>query len=255
MLWSFSKTSWQLPLRLDDQRYKETPQFTKSRHPPIASLTPTTTSTAMSSPIASKNTYAVLASPDKPSPLSNMEILPSPPYIPSTPTPTPLPKPRKLPKAMMMKTGGHRPKLQLACCLSGSPKHGLTKKVATQAAAVANSKMDKKLAAQHAAMISQACRIFGIPLSTTLKKFSKENPLIGRNGNKVHAVNATTPILPIPPFDLQPILEPVCHNLHAAAEQLIQQIDHIGCGTSPVTKIDDPAIIMAIDDLISNLIG
>jgi hypothetical protein len=68
------------------------------------------------------------------------------------------------------------------------------------------------------AMISQACGIFRIPLSTTLKKFSKENPLIGRNSDEVHAVNAATPILPILPFDPQPIPEPIRHDLRLAAE-------------------------------------
>jgi hypothetical protein len=153
----------------------------------------------MSSPIASKNTYAVLASPDEPSPPSDMEISPSPPYVPSTPTSTPSPKPQQSPKkkAAMMKTGGRRPKPQLARCSSGSPERGLAKKVAIQAAAVANSKTDTKTAAQHAAMIAQACGIFGIPLSTTLKKFSRENPLVGRNGDEVHAVNAATPIVKV----------------------------------------------------------
>jgi hypothetical protein len=208
----------------------------------------------MSSPIASKNTYTVLASPDEPSPPSDMEISPSPPYVPSTLTSTPSPKPRQSPKAVMMKTGGRRPKPQLARCSSGSPEHGLAKKVTIQAAAVANSKMDTKTAAQHAAMIAQACGIFGIPLSTTLKKFSKENPLVGRNGDEVHAVNAATPVLPIPPFNPQPIPEPVRHELRAAAEKLIQQIVHVGRGTSPVPEIDDPAVIMAVDDLVSDLI-
>jgi hypothetical protein len=175
----------------------------------------------MSSPIATKNFFTVLASPDEPSPLSDMEISPSPPYVPSTPTSTPSPKPRKSPKAAMMKTGGRRPKPQLARCSSGSPKRGLAKKVAVQATAVTNTKTDKKLAAQHAAMISQACGIFGIPLSTTLKKFSKENPLVSCNGDEVHAVNTATPVLPIPPFDPQPIPEPIRHNLHLTAEQLI----------------------------------
>jgi hypothetical protein len=205
----------------------------------------------MSSPITSKNTYTVLASPDEPSLPSDMEILPSPPYVPSTPTLTPSPKPKKSPKAAMMKTGGRRPKPQLARCLSGSPKHSLAKKVATQAATVANLKTDKKLAAQHTAIISQVCGIFGIPLSTTLKKFLKENPLVGRNGDKVHAVNAATPILPILPFDLQPIPEPICRDLRRAAEQLIQQIDHVSHGVSPITEINNPAIIMAVDDLVS----
>jgi hypothetical protein len=208
----------------------------------------------MSSPIASCNTYTILASPDEPSPLSNMEISPSPPYIPSTPTSTPSPKPRKSLKATMMKTGGCRPKPQLARCSSGSPKRGLAKKVTTQAATVANSKTDKKLAVQHAAMISQACRIFRIPLSTTLKKFSKENPLVGHNGNEVHVVNAATPILPIPPFNPQPIPKPVCHDLHTTAKQLIQQISHIGRGMSPITEINDPTVIMAVDDLVNDLI-
>jgi hypothetical protein len=208
----------------------------------------------MSFPITSHNSYAVLASPDKLPPLSDMEISPSPPYVPLTLTSTPSPKPRKSPKAAMMKTGGRRPKPQLAHCSSGSPEHGLTKKVTAQATAVTNSKTDKKLAAQHAAMISQACGIFGIPLSTMLKKFSKENPLIGRNGDEVHAVNAATPILPIPPFDPQLIPEPVRHDLRLAAEQLIQQIDQVGHGASPVTEIDDPTVIMAVDDLISDLI-
>jgi hypothetical protein len=54
----------------------------------------------------------------------------------------------------MMKTGGRRPKPQLARCSSGSPERGLAKKVAIQAAAVANSKTDTKTAAQHAAMIA-----------------------------------------------------------------------------------------------------
>jgi hypothetical protein len=196
----------------------------------------------MSSPIASKNTYTILTSPDEPSPPSDMEILPSPPYVPSTPSPVPLTpslKPRKVPKAALMKTGGHRPKPQLAHCLSGSPKHGLAKKVATQAAAVANSKKDKKLVVQHAAMISQACGVFRIPLSSTLKKFSKENPLVGCSGDEVHAVNTATPILLIPPFDPQPIPEPVHHDLRATTEQLIQQIAHVGRSTSPVSEIDD----------------
>jgi hypothetical protein len=208
----------------------------------------------MSSPIATKNFFTVLASPDEPSPPSDMEISPSPPYIPSTPTPTPLLKPRKSPKATMMKMGGRRPKPQLARCSSGSPERGLAKKVAIQAAAVTNSKMDMKTAAQHAAMIAQACGIFRIPLSTTLKKFSKGNPLIGRNGDEVHTVNAATPILPIPPFNPQPIPEPVRHNLRVAVEQLLQQIGNIGRGASPVTEIDDPAVIMAVDDLVSDLI-
>jgi hypothetical protein len=167
----------------------------------------------MSSPIATKNFFTVLASPDEPSPPSDMEISPSPPYVPLTLTLTPSPKPRQSLKAAMMKMGGRRPKPQLAHCSSRSPERGLAKKVAAQAAAVANSKMDKKLAAQHVAIISQACGIFGIPLSTTLKKFSKENPLVGHNGNEVHAVNTATPILPIPPFDPQPIPEPICHDL------------------------------------------
>jgi hypothetical protein len=210
----------------------------------------------MSSPIASKNTYAVLASPDEPSPPTDMEISPSPPYVPSTPTSTPSPKPQQSPKkkAAMMKTGGRRPKPQLAHCSSGSPERGLAKKVAIQAAAVVNSKTDTKTAAQHAAMIAQACGIFGIPLSTTLKKFSKENPLVGRNGDEVHAVNAATPILPILPFNPQPIPKPVCHDLHIAAEQLLQQICHVGCGVSPISEIDDPAVVMAVDDLVSDLI-
>jgi hypothetical protein len=167
----------------------------------------------MLSPIASRNTFTILASPDKSSPSSDMEISPSPPYVPSTPTPTPLPKPRQSLKATMMKMGGRRPKPQLARCSSGSPERGLTKKVTIQAAAVANSKMDTKVATQHAAMISQACGIFGIPLSTMLKKFSKENPLVGRNGDKVHTVNATTPILLILLFKPQPIPEPIHHDL------------------------------------------
>jgi hypothetical protein len=154
----------------------------------------------------------------------------------------------------MMKTGGRCPKPQLAHCSSRSPKRSLAKKVAIQAAAVANLKMDTKMAMQHAAMIAQVCRIFGIPLSTTLKRFSKENPLVSRNGNEVHAVNAVTPILPIPPFNPQPIPEPIRHELRVAVEQLLQQIVHIGRGASPITKIDDPAVIMAVDDLISNLI-
>jgi hypothetical protein len=208
----------------------------------------------MSSPIATKNFFTVLASPDEPSPPSDMEILPSPPYIPSTLTSTPLPKPKQLPKVAMMKTGGHCPKPQLARCSSGSPERGLAKKVAIQAAAVVNSKMDTKTAAQHAAMIAQACGIFGILLSTTLKKFSKENPLVSRNSDEVHAVNAATPILPIPPFNPQPIPEPIHHELRVAAEQLLQQIVHVGCGASPVTEINNPAVIMAVDDLVSNLI-
>jgi hypothetical protein len=208
----------------------------------------------MTSPIASRNTYAVLASPDEPSPPSNMEISPSPPYVPSTPTSTPSPKPRKLPKAVMMKTGGRRPKPQLTCCSSGSPERGLAKKVTVQAATITNSKTDKKMATQHAAMISQACRIFGIPLSTMLKKFSKENPLVSCNSDEVHAVNAATPILPIPPFDPQPIPEPIRRDLRLTAELLVQQITHVGRGTSPVTEIDDPTVIMAVDDLVNNLI-
>jgi hypothetical protein len=208
----------------------------------------------MFSPIASQNTYTILASPDELSPPSDMEISPSPPYVPSTLTLTPSPKPRKLLKAAMMKTGGRRPKPQLAHCLSRSPKRSLTKKVATQATAIANSKTDKKLAMQHVAMISQVCKIFRIPLSFTLKKFSKENPLVGHNSNEVHVVNTAMPILPIPPFNPQPIPKPVRHDLRTAAEQLIQQISHVGHGASPITEIDDPAVIMAVDDLINDLI-
>ena len=80
---------------------------------------------------------------------------------------------------------------------------------------------DKKMATQHAAMISQACGIFGIPLSTTLTKFSKENLLIGCNGDEVHVVNAALPALPILLFNPQPIPEPIHHNLCITAEQLI----------------------------------
>jgi hypothetical protein len=208
----------------------------------------------MSSPIASRNSYAILASPDELPPPSDMEISPSPPYIPSTLTSTPSLKPRKSPKATMMKTGGRRPKPQLARCSSGSPERSLAKKVAVQATAVTNSKTDKKIAAQHAAMISQACGIFGIPLSAMLKKFSHENPLVGRNGDKAHAVNAATPILPILPFNLQPIPEPIRRDLRLAAEQLVQQISHVSRGASPVTEIDDPTVIMAVDNLINDLI-
>jgi hypothetical protein len=154
----------------------------------------------------------------------------------------------------MMKMGGCHPKPQLARCSSGSPERGLAKKVAIQATAVTNSKTDKKLATQHTAMISQACEIFGIPLSTMLKKFSKENPLVGCNSDEVHMVNAATPILPILPFNPQPVPEPVHHDLHLAAEQLVQQITHVGRGASPITEIDNPAVIMAVDNLVNNLI-
>jgi hypothetical protein len=184
----------------------------------------------MSSPIATKNFFTILASPDEPSPSSNMEILPSPPYIPSTPTSTPLLKPRQSPKATMMKMGGHHPKPQLAHCSSGSPKHSLTKKVAVQATAIANSKTDKKMAMQHVAMVSQACGISSIPLSSMLKKFLKENPLVSHKGDEVHMVNATSPTLPIPPFDPQPIPKPIHHDLCLTAEQLIQQIAHVSHG-------------------------
>jgi hypothetical protein len=77
----------------------------------------------------------------------------------------------------MMKTGGCRPRPQLACCAKGSPERSLAQKVAMQVAAVA-----------------QASRILKSPISSTLRRFTRQNPLVTRDGSKVHAVNARSPI-------------------------------------------------------------
>jgi hypothetical protein len=61
----------------------------------------------MSSPITTKNFFTILTSPKDEPISSDMEISPSPPYIPLTLMLTPLPKPRQSPKATMMKTGGY----------------------------------------------------------------------------------------------------------------------------------------------------
>jgi hypothetical protein len=115
-------------------------------------------------------------------PLTPISYMPS--TLPSTPNPTPKlspsPKPRPLgltPRAVMMKTGGHRPRPQLVHCTKGSPKHSLAQKVATQVAEVA-----------------QASRILKSPISFTLRRFTRQNPLVGRDGNKVYAINARFPV-------------------------------------------------------------
>jgi hypothetical protein len=77
----------------------------------------------------------------------------------------------------MMKTGGCRPRPQLARCAKGSPKCGLTQKVATQVAAVA-----------------QASRILESPISSTLRWFTRQNPLVTCDGSEVHAINARSPV-------------------------------------------------------------
>jgi hypothetical protein len=77
----------------------------------------------------------------------------------------------------MMKTGGHRPRPQLARCAKGSPERGLAQKVTMQAAAV-----------------TQASRILESPVSSTLRWFTRQNPLIGRDGSEVYAVNARSPV-------------------------------------------------------------
>jgi hypothetical protein len=145
---------------------------------------------AFSFPNASFTVFPILAHPvDAVS--SNMEISPPPSPIsyvlstlPSTlnptPEPSPLPKPRPsgpTPRAAMMKTGGRRPRPQLACCAKGSPERGLTQKVATQVAAVA-----------------QASRILESPISSTLRRFTRQNPLMTCDGSEVHTVNARSPV-------------------------------------------------------------
>jgi hypothetical protein len=77
----------------------------------------------------------------------------------------------------MMKTGGRRPRPQLAHCAKGSPERGLAQKVAMQVAAVA-----------------QASRILESPISSTLRRFMRQNPLVGRDGNEVYTVNARSPV-------------------------------------------------------------
>jgi hypothetical protein len=77
----------------------------------------------------------------------------------------------------MMKTGGRRPRPQLARCAKGSPERGLTQKVATQVAAVA-----------------QASRILESPISSTLRRFTRQNPLVGRDSSEVYTVNARSPV-------------------------------------------------------------
>jgi hypothetical protein len=122
---------------------------------------------------------------------SNMEISPPPspisymlstlPLTPNpTPEPSPLPKPRPSGptlRATMMKTGGCRPRPQLVHCTKGSPKCGLAQKVATQVAAVA-----------------QVSHILESPISSTLQRFTRQNPLVGCDGNEVYAVNAQSPV-------------------------------------------------------------
>jgi hypothetical protein len=77
----------------------------------------------------------------------------------------------------MMKTGGHCPRPQLVRCAKGSPKRSLAQKVATQVAAVA-----------------QVSHTLESPISSTLRQFMRQNPLIGRDGSEVYAVNARSPI-------------------------------------------------------------
>ena len=77
----------------------------------------------------------------------------------------------------MMKTGGRHPRPQLARCTKGSPERGLAQKVTTQVAAVA-----------------QASHILESLISSTLRRFTKQNPLVTRDGTKVHAVNARSPV-------------------------------------------------------------
>jgi hypothetical protein len=77
----------------------------------------------------------------------------------------------------MMKTGGRRPRPQLARCAKGSPKCGLAQKVTMQVA-----------------VVMQASRILESPISSTLRQFTRQNPLVGRDGNKVYAVNARSPV-------------------------------------------------------------
>jgi hypothetical protein len=77
----------------------------------------------------------------------------------------------------MMKTGGHRPRPQLARCTKGSPECGLAQKVATQAAAVA-----------------QASRILESPVPSTLQRFTRQNPLVGCDGSEVYAINTRSPV-------------------------------------------------------------
>jgi hypothetical protein len=141
---------------------------------------------AFSFPNASFTVFSILAHPidavssdmEISPPLSPISYMPS--TLPLTPTPTPepspSPKPRPsgpTPRATMMKTGGRRPRPQLACCTKGSPERGLAQKVATQVAAVA-----------------QASRILESPISSTLRRFTRQNPLVTRDGSEVHAVNA-----------------------------------------------------------------
>jgi hypothetical protein len=77
----------------------------------------------------------------------------------------------------MIKTGGHRPRPQLAHCAKGSPERGLAQKVVTQVAAV-----------------TQVSHILESPISSTLRRFTRQNPLVGRDGNEVYAVNTRSPI-------------------------------------------------------------
>ena len=77
----------------------------------------------------------------------------------------------------MMKTGGRCPRPQLARCAKGSPERGLAQKVATQVAVVA-----------------QASCILESPISSTLRRFTRQNPLVTHDGTEVHAVNARSPV-------------------------------------------------------------
>jgi hypothetical protein len=196
MLLSSSKNLWQTLLWLDNQSHKKdlaihlvstvrspSPFYHRPDLPPTPQM-------AFSFPNTSFTIFPILTHPvDTVS--SNMEISPPPTLIsympltlPSTPNLTPEPspslKPRPsgpTPRVAMMKTGGCRPRPQLAHCAKGSPKHSLTQKVATQVA-----------------MVTQASCILGSPISSTLQQFTRQNPLIRRDGNEVYAVNAQSPI-------------------------------------------------------------
>jgi hypothetical protein len=189
---------------------------------------------AFSFPNASFTVFPILAHPvDTVS--SNMEISPLPTPIsyvpstlPSTPTPTPEPspslKPRTsgpTPRATMMKTGGRYPRPQLAHCAKGSPKHGLAQKVAMQVAAV-----------------TQASHILKSPISSTLQRFTRQNPLVGHDGNEVYAVNARSP---------------VSRNLHARPDPYPQAIlctkeEYLFFPDEPFTMLVNEAIDLERDE-------
>jgi hypothetical protein len=77
----------------------------------------------------------------------------------------------------MIKTGGRCPRPQLARCAKGSPERGLAQKVTTQVTAVA-----------------QASHILESPVSSTLRRFTRQNPLVGHDGSEVYTVNARSPV-------------------------------------------------------------